>query len=190
MENQELVEIALEEGRDRMSKAVAHLRGELGSIRTGRAAPALVEHLKVEVYGADAELRQLASVSVPEARLLMISPYDRGTIGSIEKAIQASDIGITPSSDGQVIRLAFPPLTEERRRELVKVARHKGEEAKVAVRNLRRSFRHEVEGLEHGGDISSDEMERAEHAMEKVTQSIISEIEGMVSKKELDLMEV
>ena len=128
----------LAETRDRMAKARDHLQGEFGSIRTGRASPVFVEKLKVDYYGSDVPLQQLAGFSVPEPRLLVISPYDKGAIKAIEKAIQASDLGITPNNDGAVIRLAFPQLTAERRKEMVKIVKHRAEEARVAVRNLRR----------------------------------------------------
>ncbi|HEY5025786.1 MAG TPA: ribosome recycling factor, partial [Acidimicrobiales bacterium] len=157
---------------------------------TGRATSGLVEHLRVDVYGAEAELRTIAGLSVPEARMLVISPYDKSTLASIEKAIQASDLGITPSNDGNVIRLGFPPLTEERRKDLVKVVRHKAEEGRVAVRNLRRAARHELEGLEHDGDMSSDSLERVEKELDKLTQEMVSAIDKLLAHKEQELLEI
>lgn len=186
----ELSQVALGEARERMQKAVAHTQGDFGSVRTGRAAAGLVEHLMVDAYGTDVELRQIAGLSVPEARLLVISPYDRSILGAIEKAIQTSDLGITPSNDGTVIRLSFPPLTEERRKELVKVVRHKAEEGRVAVRNLRRATRHELEGLEHDGELSSDELDRVERELEKLTHEMVASIDKLLAHKEQELMEI
>ena len=184
------VEAVLEDVREKMVKAVEHTRNEFATIRTGRATPALVEKLKVEYYGSEVPLQQLAGFSVPDARLLVISPYDKGSLKSIEKAILHSDLGITPSSDGQVIRLAFPPLTEERRKELVKVVRHKAEEGKVAARGVRRAARHELEALEHDGDISSDELDRAEKELEKITHHYVAEIDRVLQHKEQELLDI
>ena len=150
----------LAETKDRMAKARDHLQGEFGSIRTGRASPIFVEKLRIDYYGSEVPLQQLAGFSVPEPRLLVISPYDKGSIKAIEKAIQASDLGITPSNDGAVIRLAFPQLTAERRKELVKVVKHRAEEARVAVRNLRRSARHDLEAFQKEGELSEDDLDR------------------------------
>ena len=186
----ELSGVVLSDTRERMEKAVAHTQADFAGVRTGRATSGLVEHLKVDVYGAEVELRTIAGLSVPEARLLVISPYDKSTLASIEKAIQASDLGITPSNDGNVIRLAFPPLTEERRKELVKVVRHKAEEGRVAVRNLRRAARHELEGLEHDGDLSSDALERVEKELDKLTQEMVAAIDKLLAHKEQELLEI
>jgi ribosome recycling factor len=188
--NDELSQVALGEVRDRMEKAVAHTQADFSSVRTGRATAGLVEHLLVDVYGAEMELRQIAGLGVPEARLLVISPYDRSTLGAIEKAIQASDLGITPSNDGAVIRLVFPPLTEERRKELVKVVRHKAEEGRVAIRNLRRAVRHELETLERDGELSSDEFERTEREVEKLTHDMVAAIDKLLAHKEQELLEI
>jgi ribosome recycling factor len=186
----ELSGVVLSDIRERMEKAVGHTQADFAGVRTGRATSGLVEHLRVDVYGAEAELRTIAGLSVPEARMLVISPYDKSTLASIEKAIQASDLGITPSNDGNVIRLGFPPLTEERRKELVKVVRHKAEEGRVAVRNLRRAARHELEGLEHGGDMSSDELERVEKELDKLTQEMVTAIDKLLAHKEQELLEI
>ena len=185
-----LIDAALEEARDHMAKAVAHTQSEFASVRTGRASPALVEKLKVDYYGSEVPLQQLAGFNVPEARLLVITPYDKSAIKAVEKAIQNSDLGINPSNDGLVIRLAFPPLTEERRKEMVKVVRHKAEDGRVAVRNSRRAVRHELEGLEREGDISSDELERAEKELERITHEFVAEIDRVLSHKEQELLEV
>ncbi|HEX3947557.1 MAG TPA: ribosome recycling factor, partial [Acidimicrobiales bacterium] len=137
MSDNELADMVVEDTRDKMTRAIDHVRAEFANVRTGRATPALIENLVVDYYGTQTPLRQLAGFSVPDAMLLVISPYDKSSLGAIEKAIQGSDLGINPTNDGTVIRLSFPPLTEERRRDLVKVVRHKTEEGKVAIRNLR-----------------------------------------------------
>ena len=175
---------------EKMDKAVAHTQAEFATVRTGRATPALLEKLKVDYYGTEVPLQQLAGFNVPEARLLVVQPYDKGAMKAIEKAIQHSDLGINPSNDGQVIRLVWPQLTEERRRELVKVVKHKAEEGRVAVRNLRRSARHELEALERDGEVSSDELDRAEKELEKLTHDHVAEIDRMVQHKEHELLEV
>jgi len=175
---------------DRMAKAVTHTQSEFSSIRTGRATPALVEKLRVDYYGSEVPLQQLAGFTVPEPRLLVVAPYDKNSIKAIERAIQHSDLGITPSNDGVVIRLNFPQLTTERRRDLVKVVKHKAEEGRVAVRNVRRASRHDLEALEREGDISLDELDRAEKELEKVTHEYVAEIDGMLARKEQELLEV
>jgi ribosome recycling factor len=176
--------------RTRMRKAVTHLREEFGGIRTGRAAPAQVEKLTVDYYGAPTPLQQLAGFSVPEPRVLVIQPYDKGAMKSIEKAIQLSDLGINPSNDGSVIRLAFPPLTEERRKELVKVVKNRAEDGRVAVRNVRRDARKDLEGLEKQGELSRDQLDRVEKDLEKAVHEVIAEIDDMVTHKERELLEV
>lgn len=188
--DEELTGLVLDDTRDKMLKAVDHARGEFASIRTGRASPALVEHLHVDYYGTPTPLRQLAGFSVPDAMLLVISPYDKGSLGAIEKAIQSSDLGINPSNDGAVLRLSFPPLTEERRKELVKVVRHKAEEGRVAIRNVRRSARHELEAMEKDGSLSSDELERVEKDLEKLTHQQVAAIDSLLAHKEKELLEV
>lgn len=186
----DLVEVVVEEARDKMVKAVEHVRSEFSAVRTGRASPALVEHLMVDYYGTPTPLRQIAGFTVPDAMLLVVSPYDKSSLSAIEKAIQGSDLGINPSNDGTVIRLAFPPLTEERRKELVKVVRHKAEEGRVAIRNLRRATRHELEALEKDGSISSDELERVEKEVEKITQQQVTAVDQLLAHKEKELLEV
>jgi len=185
-----MIDDVLVDTTDKMGKAVSHTQSEFSAVRTGRATPALVEKLRVDYYGSEVPLQQLAGFNVPEARLLVISPYDKNSMKAIEKAIQNSDLGINPSNDGQVIRLAFPQLTEERRKELVKVVKHKAEEGRVAVRNLRRGARHELEHMEKEGDISSDELDRAEKELEKLTHEYVLEIDRMVQHKEQELLEV
>jgi ribosome recycling factor len=186
----DLSQVVIIDARDRMDKAVEHTRSEFGSVRTGRATPGIVEHMRVEVYGAEVELRTIAGLSVPEARLLVITPYDKTSIAAIEKAIQSSDLGINPSNDGVVIRLAFPPLTEERRKELVKVVKHKAEEGRVAIRNLRRAARHELDAFEHDGDLSKDDIERAEKDLDKLTHDKIAALDAVLSHKEQELLEL
>jgi ribosome recycling factor len=186
----ELVEAALEDSREKMAKAVAHTQADFATIRTGRAVPALVEKLRIDYYGTEVPLQQLAGIQVPEARLLVITPYDKTSLKTIEKAIQNSDLGINPNNDGTVIRLTFPPLTEERRKEMVKVVHHKAEDGRVAVRNLRRAARKDLEALEKDGDISSDQLERAEKELERITHEHVAEIDRMLQHKEQELLVV
>jgi ribosome recycling factor len=186
----EMRQLVFDECRDKMRKAVAHLQEEFAGIRTGRATPGLVEKLMVDAYGAEVPLQQLAGISVPEPRVLVISPYDKGSMKAIEKAIQTSDLGINPSNDGQVVRLVFPSLTEERRRDLVKVVKHRAEEGRVAVRNVRRQARHDLEALEKDGDLSKNDLDRAEKELEKVTHARVEEIDQMLEHKEHELLEV
>ena len=186
----ELSELVVSECRDKMRKAITHLQDEFSGVRTGRASPSLVEKLKVDYYGSEATLQQLASVSVPEPRVLVVSPYDKSAIKAIEKAIQQSDLGINPSNDGVVIRLSFPPLTEERRKEMVKVVKSRAEDGRVAVRNIRRETRRELEDLEKDADLSRDELERIEKDLEKLTHETVGEMDAMLQHKEQELLEV
>jgi ribosome recycling factor len=188
--DESLIDAVLDDSREKMAKAVTHTQAEFSTIRTGRAAPALVEKLKVEYYGSEVPLQQLAGIQVPEARLMVITPYDKASLKAIEKAIQHSDLGINPSNDGIVIRLAFPQLTEERRKEMVKVVHHKAEDGRVAVRSVRRAARKDLEGLEKDGDISSDEIDRAEKELDKVTHEYVAEIDRMLQHKEQELLVV
>jgi ribosome recycling factor len=184
------IESSLKDATDKMTKAVAHLKEDLAAIRTGRAAPALLNRVTVDYYGTTVPLNQLTSISVPEPRLLMITPFDKNAIGAIEKAIQTSDLGITPSNDGNVIRLAFPPLTEERRRDLVKSVHHRAEEARVAVRNVRRHSKEEMEKLEREHVISEDELKRAEKELQRLTDQHVADVDDIQRHKEQELMEV
>jgi ribosome recycling factor len=186
----EMKALVIDECADKMRKAVTHLQSEFGALRTGRASSGLVEKLRVDAYGSDVPLQQLAGFGVPEPRVLTISPYDKGTIKAIEKAIQQSDLGVNPSNDGQVIRLVFPELTEDRRKELVKVARHRAEEGRVAVRNARRHARHELEGLEKDGEISKDDLDRTEKDLEKRTHEVVAEIDDLLKHKETELLSI
>jgi ribosome recycling factor len=176
--------------KDKMAKAVEHLRDEFSRVRTGRATPALVEKMRVDYYGSEVPLQQLAGFTVPEPRVLVIQPYDKGAMAAIEKAIQQSDLGINPSNDGVVVRLVFPALTEERRKEMVKVVKHQAEEGRVAVRNLRRHARQELEALEKAGEISRDELERIEKDLEKATHEVVAEVDQLLAHKEHELLEV
>jgi ribosome recycling factor len=185
-----MIDDVLLEATEKMGKAVAHTQSDFAGIRTGRATPALVEKLKVDYYGSDVPLQQLAGFSVPEARLLVIAPYDKTSMKAIERAIINSDLSINPSNDGQVIRLLFPQLTSERRKELVKVVRHRAEEGRVAARNVRREARRELEALEKDGEISADDLERAEKELEKLTHEYVAEIDRMLARKEQELLEV
>ena len=185
-----MIDDILSDAREKMHKAVEHTMSEFGGIRTGRASPAFVEKLAVDYYGSEVPMQQIAGFTVPEARMLVIQPYDASAIKAIEKAIQNSDLGVNPSNDGKVIRLSFPPLTAERRKDYVKMVKHMAEEGRVAVRNLRRAARHDLEALEKDGDISSDELERAEKELEKVTHAQVAEIDTALEHKEKELMEV
>jgi ribosome recycling factor len=187
-----MIDETLLDTMEKMEKAVEHARSHFGTVRTGRASPALVEKLMVSYYGSDVPLQQLAGFSVPEARLLVVQPYDKGkdVMAAIEKAIRNSDLGINPSTDGVVIRLAFPPLTEERRKEFVKVVKHMAEEGRVAVRNIRRDARKHLESAEKAGDISHDELDRAEKELDKLTHEHVEEIDKALQHKEHELLEV
>ena len=186
----DLTALVVADARERMEKAVEHTLAEFSSIRTGRATPALVEHLKVDYYGTETELRQIAGFSVPEARLLVVSPYDKGSLGAIEKALQGSDLGIQPSNDGTVIRLAFPIPNEERRRELVKVVKRKAEDGRVSIRNLRRAAHHELDELHKDGELSTDDLERVEKDLEKITHDQVAAIDRLLAHKEQELLEI
>ena len=188
MDDEGFVDAVLSDTREKMTRATDHTRDELAGLRTGRAVPALVEKLRVEYYGSEVPLQQVAGIQVPEAKLMVITPYDKGALKSIEKAIQASDLGVNPSNDGIVIRLLFPPLTEERRRQMVKVAHNKAEDGRVAVRNVRRAARKDLESLEKDGDISSDELDRAEKELDKHTHEYTAEIDRVLAHKEQELL--
>jgi ribosome recycling factor len=184
------VQTALGDAREKMAKAITVLKEELAGIRTGRATPALLSRIVVEYYGTHVPLQQLASFSVPEPRTLLVQPFDKNAIGGMEKAIMASDLGITPSNDGNVIRLSFPPLTEERRRELIKLVHQRGEDGRVAVRNIRRHCKEELERLERDATISQDELTRAEKDLQKVTDQHVAEVDEIVAHKEQELKEI
>jgi ribosome recycling factor len=180
----------LDEARGRMKKSVEATRGEFATVRTGRASPHLLDRIEVDYYGAVTALRQLAQISATEARLLTITPYDKNSIKAIEKSIMESDVGLTPSNDGQVIRLTIPELTEERRRELVKVVHGIAERGRVAVRNIRRDVMHDLRELKNEGEVGSDDEHRAESELQKLTDSHVGEIDSALAGKEEEILEV
>lgn len=180
----------LTEAREKMTKAVSVNREELATIRSGRATPAILNRVQVEYYGTKVPLNQVANISVPEPRLIVISPYDVNTISAIEKSIQQSDLGINPSNDGSLIRLAFPELTEDRRKELVRVAHARAEEGRVAVRGVRRHAKQELEKMKKDGTLSQDEERGAETALQKITDQYVAEIDANLKRKEEELSEV
>jgi ribosome recycling factor len=184
------VDSALKAATEKMDKAISVLKDELAGVRTGRATPALLQRVVVDYYGTPVPIQQLASFSVPEPRTLVISPFDRNAIAAMEKAIMGSDLGITPGNDGTVIRLSFPPLTEERRKELIKLVHHRGEEGRVAVRNIRRHSKEELERLERDGGISEDDLVRSEKELQKLTDKHISDIDEVVAHKDAELKEI
>ena len=185
-----IIDDFLADTREHMNKSVDATRGKFGSVRTGRASPALLDRIVVDYYGAMTPLKQLATVSAPEARLLTVQPYDKNSVKSIERAILESDIGLTPNNDGTVIRLQVPELTEERRRELVKVVRGLAEEGKVAIRNIRRDTMHDLRELRDSGEAGSDDEHRAEEALQKLTDEKTKELDALLKSKEEEILEV
>lgn len=183
-----MLEDLLDEAMTKMDQAVTHTGGEFGTVRTGRANPGLLHRIHVDYYGTATPLQQLAGFSVPEARMLIVSPYDKTSITAIERAIREADLGLNPSNDGNVIRLAFPSLTEERRKELIRVVRHIAEEGRVAVRNIRRHTKDDLEALE--GDVSDDDIHRAEKELQEMTDTHIRRLDELLLRKEEELMEV
>lgn len=186
----EFVELVFEDAKERMEKAIAHSRAEFASVRTGRASPQLVEKLTVEAYGVDMRLIEVASVSVPEARQLIVTPHDPANLDAVERAIQSSDLGVAPSNDGRSLRLNFPPLTEERRKELVRLVRKMAEEGRVAIRNIRREARKELEAAEKDHQLSADELTRGEKDLDKLTHSSEAMVDRALASKEEELLEV
>src|SRR5947209_3557242 len=180
----------LADARDRTGKSVDSIRHEFGSVRTGRASPALLDRINVDYYGTSTPLKQLATISAPEPRLLTIQPYDKSSIKAIERAILESDVGLTPNNDGNLIRLGVPELTEERRRQLVKVARHIAEEGRIAIRNIRRDVMHDLRELKEAGELGSDDEHRAEVDLQKVTDTRIGELDELLKHKEAEILEV
>jgi ribosome recycling factor len=185
-----IIDDFLADTREHMNKSVDATRGKFGSVRTGRASPALLDRIVVDYYGAMTPLKQLATVSAPEARLLTVQPYDKNSVKAIERAILESDIGLTPNNDGNIIRLQIPELTEERRKELVKVVRGLAEEGKVAIRNIRRDTMHDLRELRDAGEAGSDDEHRAEEALQKLTDEKIKELDALVKSKEDEILEV
>jgi ribosome recycling factor len=185
-----VIEDTLLETMEKMESAVEHTRSQFATVRTGRASPSLVDRITIEYYGAVVPLQQLATISVPEPRQLLIKPHDRGTLEAIEKAIRESDLGVNPGNDGVSIRLSLPQLTEDRRREYVKVAKNMAEDGKISLRNLRRDARKSMEAEEKDGDVSEDELGRAEKELDKATNEHVEMIDGALGRKEQELLEV
>jgi ribosome recycling factor len=186
----EVTDEYISDARERMSKSVEATVHNFGSIRTGRANPHLLDRITVDYYGTQTPLKQLATINAPEARLLTITPFDKSSMGEIEKAIRNSDLGLNPSNDGNLIRLTIPELTEERRRDMVKQARHIGEEGRVGIRNVRRDVMHDLRELKSEGEIGEDDERRAEAELQKLTDEKIAELDGILKGKEAEIMEV
>lgn len=183
-----MIDELLGEAGAKMDQAVAHTQGEFATVRTGRANPSLLNRVVVDYYGSPTPLQQLAQVGVPEPQLLVIQPYDPSSLGAIERSIQAAGLGLNPSNDGTVIRLAFPPLTEERRKELIRMVRQMAEEGRVAIRNVRRHAKDDIEALE--GEVSEDDIHRAEARLQEVTDEHIARLDELLAHKEAELLEV
>jgi ribosome recycling factor len=186
----ELIDELLADAADRMGKSVEATKHDFGSVRTGRANPSLLDRIVVDYYGAQTPLKQLSTISAPEARLLTVQPYDKASIKAIEKAINESDVGLNPSNDGNLIRLVLPELTEERRKDLVKVVRGISEEGRIKVRNVRRDCMQHLRELRDAGDVGSDEEHRAETELQKLTDQHIAEIDALLKAKEVEILEV
>ena len=185
-----MIDDTLLEAEEKMDKAVAVARDELGTLRTGRASPQMFARLTVDYYGTPTPIPQMASITVAEARMAVIKPYDPNQLGAIEKAIRDSDLGVNPTNDGMIIRVVFPQLTEERRRELGKVARHKGEEAKVSIRNIRRHAKDALDRMARDGETGEDDVRRAEKELDETTQKYVATVDEVVKHKEAELLEV
>ncbi len=186
----EMIDALLADARERMGKSLESAQHEFATVRTGRASPALLDRIAVDYYGAATPLKQLATISAPEARLLTVQPYDKSSIKAIEKAINESDVGLNPSNDGNVVRLVVPELTEERRKELVKVVRHLAEEGRVAIRNVRRDVMHDLREMKSEGEASSDDEHRAEVELQKLTDARIADLDHLLKIKEEEILEV
>jgi ribosome recycling factor len=180
----------LKDAEARMEKSIEALHKELAGIRTGRATPALVDRLHVDYYGAPTPLQSLANITAPEARLLVIQPYDRGAMGAIEKAIQKSELGLNPANDGTLIRIPIPPLTEERRKEFVKVVKQKAEAARVAIRNIRRDEVEHIRKMEKDGEVGSDDVDRGLQQIQKITDRFVGRVDETAHRKEQEILEV
>jgi ribosome recycling factor len=186
----ELIDELLADAKERMQKSVESMRNELATVRTGRASPHLLDRLNIDYYGAQTPLKQLANVAATDARMLTLTPYDKSSIGTIEKAVMESDLGLTPSNDGNVIRLQIPELTEERRKELVKVVHKIAEDGRVAVRNIRRDVMHDLRELKKEGETGSDDEHHGETGLQKQTDAAIGEIDSLLKGKEEEILEV
>ena len=185
-----MIDPVLRDAETKMAKSAEHFAAELSTIRTGRANPALIDKVMVPYYGTLTPLNQLAQISAPEARLLVVQVYDKSQIGAIEKALRSGDQGLNPASDGQVIRVPIPPLTEERRREFVKLVRQKAEEARVAIRNVRRDEIHRVDQMQKQGEVTEDDSKRAHARLQKITESQIEKVDALAARKESEVMEI
>lgn len=185
-----MIDPILRDAESKMAKSVDHFGQELTHIRTGRANPALIDRVMVPYYGTPTPLNQLAQISAPEPRLLVVQVYDKSQIGAVEKALRTSEQGFNPASDGQVIRVPIPPLTEERRREYVKLVRQKAEEARVAIRNVRRDELHRIESMQKQGEVAEDESKRATARLQKITEAQIERVDQAANRKEREVMEV
>jgi ribosome recycling factor len=185
-----MIEEFVSDATRRMDKSVESAAHEFNTVRTGRASAALLDRIQVDYYGTPTPLQQLATINVPEPRLITVQPYDPSSIKAIERAILESDLGLTPSNDGKLVRLPIPQLTEERRKELVKVVRHLAEEGRVAVRNVRRDVMHDLKELVRNGDVGDDEERRAEERVQKLTDDHVAKIEDLLKRKEAEIMEV
>ena len=185
-----IIDDFLSDAREHMDKSVEATRNKFGSVRTGRASPSLLDRITVDYYGTQTPLKQLATIHAAEARLLTVQPYDKGSIKAIERAILESDVGLTPNNDGQIIRLQVPELTEERRRQLVKVVRNLTEEGRVAIRNIRRDVMHDLRELRDAGEAGSDDEHRAEEALQKLTDQKVKELDALLKGKEEEILEV
>ena len=183
-----MIKELLAEADAKMLQAVDHTAGEFSTVRTGRANPGLLHRITVDYYGTQTPLQQIAGFSVPEARMLIVQPYDKSALPNIERALLEADLGLNPSNDGNIIRLAFPPLTEERRKELIRVVRHLAEEGRVAIRNVRRHTKDDVEALE--GDVSEDDVHRGEKELQELTDRYVERIDQLLAHKEAELLEV
>ncbi len=185
-----MIDPILRDAESKMAKSVEHFSNELSTIRTGRANPAFIDKVLVPYYGTPTPLNQLAQISAPEARLLVVQVYDKSQIGAVEKALRTGEQGLNPSSDGSVIRVPIPPLTEERRREYVKLVRQKAEEARVAIRNVRRDELHRVDQLQKEGDLPEDDSKRAHARLQKITETQIEKVDALAGRKESEVMEI
>jgi ribosome recycling factor len=185
-----MIDELLQDAREHMDKSVEATRAKFGSVRTGRASPALLDRVSVDYYGAQTPLKQLATINAPEARLLTVQPYDKSSMKAIERGILESDIGLTPNNDGAVIRLSIPELTEERRKELVKVVRGIAEEGRVAIRNIRRDVMHDLRELRDAGEAGQDDEHRAEDLLQKLTNEKIGDLDSVLKSKEEEILEV
>jgi ribosome recycling factor len=185
-----MIDPILRDAESKMAKSVEHLSHELTSIRTGRANPALIDRVMVPYYGTPTPLNQLAQISAPEPRLLLVNVYDKSQIGAVEKALRTSEQGLNPASDGQVIRVPIPPLTEERRREYVKLVRQKAEEARVAIRNVRRDELHRIDQMQKAGEVAEDDSKRAHGRLQKITETQTEKVDALAARKEAEVMEV